>query len=113
MKENRVGFSFGYLPTKSRLRSDARFNGRGRIDVLDLRVGQSEDAFDVMAVPCVEHPAHDLHVLLRHRLLRQPGGFEGFRPCGVVAHAHRLAVPEPVKADIGLIDYEVLSPRPV
>ena len=23
-------------------------------------------------------PAHDLHVLLRHRLLREPGGFEGF-----------------------------------
>jgi hypothetical protein len=24
------------------------------------------------------HPTHDLDILPRHRLLRQPGGFEGF-----------------------------------
>ena len=29
---------------------------------------------------CVVQPAHNLHVLLRHRLLRQPGGFEGLSP---------------------------------
>jgi hypothetical protein len=60
----------------------ARLNGRGRIDVLGLRISHSEDGFDVMTVPGVEHPARNLHVLLRHRprsiaLLRQPGGFEG------------------------------------
>ena len=31
------------------------------------------------AVPCGQGAMNDLHVLLRHRLLRQPHGFEGFR----------------------------------
>src|SRR4029450_9506056 len=31
-------------------------------------------------------PPHDLHVLLRHRLLRQPGGFEG----GVATQSQRV-----------------------
>jgi hypothetical protein len=31
-----------------------------------------------VSVPVVPEPPHDLHVLLRHRLHRQPHGFEGF-----------------------------------
>jgi hypothetical protein len=31
---------------------------------------------------CVEQPPHDLHVLPRHRLLRQAGGFERFSADG-------------------------------
>ena len=38
-------------------------------------------------VPTPRRRAHDLHVLLRHRLLRQPGGFEGFVWSGDVATA--------------------------
>src|SRR4051812_2553550 len=46
-----------------------------------------------------EAPPHDLDVLLRHRLLRQPGGFEGFRAVCVFADAiepaaAQLASPE-------------------
>ena len=35
-----------------------------------------------------------LHVLLRHRLLPQPGGFEGFRTIGVPVHSERFPVSE-------------------
>ena len=31
---------------------------------------------------------------LRHRLLREPGGFEGFRPAPIQADTHYLAVPQ-------------------
>ena len=39
-------------------------------------------------------PPHDLNVLLRHRLLAQPGGFEGFGHVRVHLHPDRLSVPE-------------------
>ena len=50
-------------------------------------------------------PPHDLHVLLRHRLLRQPGGFEGLVPLRVLVDVGDLAVPQPevqVDAEIDL-----------
>ena len=42
----------------------------------------------------LDHLAHDLHVLLRHRLLRQPGGFEGFGLGREELDPHDLAVAE-------------------
>src|SRR5215208_1790012 len=36
-------------------------------------------------------PAHDLDVLLRHRLLQQPGGFERLRSAGIGSGMTRLA----------------------
>jgi hypothetical protein len=41
---------------------------------------EREHRLGVMARCGVVDLAHDLHVLLRHRLLRQPGGFEGLLP---------------------------------
>src|SRR4029077_4946779 len=35
---------------------------------------------EVVALPCLEHAPHDLHVLLRHHLLLQPHGFERLSP---------------------------------
>jgi hypothetical protein len=45
----------------------ARLNGRGGIDVLDLRISKGEHRLDVLAVPSVQDAPHDLYVLLRHR----------------------------------------------
>src|SRR5204863_44384 len=47
---------------------------------VDLAVGGEvlEPGVYVPTVERLEGSAHDLHVLLRHRLLRQPGSFEGF-----------------------------------
>jgi hypothetical protein len=36
----------------------------------------------------------DLHVLLRHRLLLEPGGFEGFVSVEVLLAAHNSAIPD-------------------
>jgi hypothetical protein len=41
--------------------------------------------------PPGEDPAHDLHVLLRHRLLLQPHGFEGVWTSGIDIDANDLA----------------------
>src|SRR5207249_4318055 len=42
----------------------------------------------------VQYPAHDLHVLLRHRLLRKPGGFEGLGPVRVELPTYGFPVAE-------------------
>ena len=44
---------------------------------LDLGVRGLQERLDVVPEEGVHALAEDLHVLLRHRLLRQPGGFEG------------------------------------
>jgi hypothetical protein len=43
------------------------------------------------------HSPHDLDVLLRHRLLRQPGGFEGVLPGRERAKVHDEPVPDRVE----------------
>src|SRR5215211_7329151 len=43
----------------------------------DVLVEGPQDAFEVASAEGIEGPNNDLHVLLRHRLLRQPDGFEG------------------------------------
>ena len=47
---------------------------------LDVRCGGIEEEVVVALVPAGESVAHQLHVLLRHRLLPQPGGLEGLLP---------------------------------
>src|SRR5439155_212304 len=55
-------------------------------------VVQLTNGIHVPRVPCLEGRSHDLHVLLRHRLLRQPHGFEGLFFAPVVVESHALAV---------------------
>src|SRR5437016_1115625 len=50
------------------------------------------------SLPCAplyrfDKPTHDLHVLLRHRLLRQPHGFEGIVALGPVALRPAVSLP--------------------
>src|SRR4029078_645060 len=40
------------------------------------------------------HPTNDLHVLLRHRLLLKPGGFEGFLPSSLEVYADYFCLSE-------------------
>jgi hypothetical protein len=42
----------------------------------------------------LNRPPHDLHVLLRHRLLRQAGGFEGFGTVREPLNANDLPLPD-------------------
>src|SRR6185295_3172947 len=43
---------------------------------LDLRMQSASEGISI-AVECCHPPLHQLHVLLRHRLIRESGGFEG------------------------------------
>src|SRR6185295_7691735 len=49
-----------------------------RDSVLELRVEVLGKGLGIIRIPGLECTAHDLDVLLRHRLLRESGGFEGF-----------------------------------
>jgi hypothetical protein len=49
--------------------------------------------FEVACVYSLELSNHDLHVLLRHSLLRKPGGFESLRMARVEEHAQQRAAP--------------------
>ena len=49
----------------------------------------------VAAIERLVDLTHDLHVLLRHRLLRQPGGFEGLDPGRETTQPNDLPVREP------------------
>ena len=49
---------------------------------------------------------HQLHVLLRHRLLRQPHGFEGFGSVGVLADAIEPAAAQLVNPEDALVDLD-------
>jgi hypothetical protein len=53
-----------------------RFRQGRANDVGDIRVEVVDPLAEVPLSPGVKDPMHDLHVLLRHRLLPQPGGFE-------------------------------------
>jgi hypothetical protein len=57
------------------------------IEILDHR-------FDAALVPPEDRATGYLDVLLRHLLLRQPGGFQGFVVSHVVRNADRLPVPK-------------------
>src|SRR5205823_3684774 len=58
----------------------------------------------ISAVESVVHPPHDLDVLLRHRLLRKPGGFEGLFPIAVAIHARKKAIADDEEHGEGALD---------
>src|SRR5215218_2618035 len=78
-----------------------------RIKLIDNRVG-------IAAKGGVVQLPHDLDVLLRHRLPRQPGGFvEGFRVAVPVAAPHDKTVPTAEDHPVLRIDWETpLRPTP-
>jgi hypothetical protein len=59
-------------------------------------VHQFDDAFEISAVVDIDEAPHDFHVLLRHRLLRQPRGFEGIGFGLEEVDADHEAISEPV-----------------
>src|SRR4029079_11233683 len=61
----------------------------------DLGVVLVNPRLEVVAVPGFHVPFEDLHVLLRHRLLPQPGGFEGLLQLPVLLDSNVLAIPNP------------------
>src|SRR4051794_23761133 len=61
--------------TDSRLRAVGPLGERIPSDVLRTK---RKERVETSRIPRRDDPACDLHVLLRHRLLPQPGGFEGF-----------------------------------
>ena len=65
---------------------------------LDIGIKSLHGGVEVVAVESRVGPAHDLHVLLRHRLLPQPGGFEGFVTGPILAAPHDLPVSDRVEA---------------
>src|SRR5919109_886540 len=65
---------------RSATTSGSRFHRASGIDVLDLRVHKLDRPRELLSRPGVVEAPHDPHVLLRHRLLRQPCGFEGGSP---------------------------------
>src|SRR5918994_4675603 len=52
---------------------------------------------------------HDLDVLLRHRLLRQPDGFEGFVTGRVLAATRKLSASNRVDERFRLIDFDAAA----
>ena len=59
---------------------------------LDSRVEVGQERVYPIAFGGIKGALDNLHVLLRHRLLRQPGGFEGFGGIQVGSDANRFAV---------------------
>src|SRR5512132_705527 len=80
------------LPTKQSFQPPVLTRLRYVVVVdLNLRVESFKGRFQVAAYVRVVGTAHDLHVLLRHRLLPQPGGFEGLCLGAEQPIAHELA----------------------
>ena len=89
--------------------------------VLDVRVEQSllDHGFPAALVPELRDPPNDVHVLLRHRLLRQPGGLESVLPRSEAMHPDDLATVHQqvdsellVEVDVTCTASEVGMPQP-
>src|SRR5829696_545972 len=59
---------------------------------LERVVDERQDGFNACFGPRLIQPAQPLHILLRHRLLPQPDGFEGLVAVEVGQSASNLAV---------------------
>ena len=66
--------------------------------------------FSMPSMERVEDSPHDLHVLLRHRLLREPGGFEGL--ASVEEPARSCGPTVPIMSSSGLRHHPAARPRP-
>ena len=64
---------------------------RGRKDQLVIRMLVAKRRIPIAAIDGVLDRPHDLHVLLRHRLLRQPGGCEGASVAAPSVRHHALS----------------------
>ena len=79
-------------------------------DPLDVGVEEVEELRQVGGPRCVcpverlEGPPHDLHVLLRHRLLREPEGFEGLLVIAEQLDSDDLVLADCVEARSSLFD---------
>ena len=62
---------------------------------VQLLVGMAQFPHRLAVTPVIgrDRTLHDLHVLLRHRLLREAGGFEGFRLCPADTPPHAFSAP--------------------
>src|SRR5215207_6830479 len=71
----------------------------------DVAMDQGEGTVEVLAATAngFQPATCGLHVLLRHRLLRKAGGFEGFLSCPVLAAPRNLPVSERVEGGVGQI----------
>src|SRR5829696_243788 len=81
-------------------------------DAFDLRVHLSKQRLLVAPVQRVIHARRTVHVLLRHRLLRQPGGFERFLSGEVLAPRGNLAVPNCEDDRVADVDLHVAVLHP-
>src|SRR4030095_3468330 len=67
-------------------------------------------SFDISCGPRLSRGSHDLHVLLRHRLLREAGGFEGFVWLSVRLEMDDLSVSE--RPYVGDVSFALNSGKP-
>src|SRR5436190_2224067 len=81
-----------------RTAKDSPFQGRSHRHDLSIRGEASPESLGVTSVERFYCRPHDLHVLLRHRLLREPHGFEGLSVVPEELHAEHLSLPERVDA---------------
>jgi hypothetical protein len=100
------------LPPLSRLRPPAvdvskPREGQGLPD--DLWAQETQPGIRVAPIDGINRFPHDLDVLLRNHLLRQPGGFEGLLARLIEAVAHDLRPPHVVDAKEVALD---LNPAP-
>jgi hypothetical protein len=72
--------SLSPLPQLGVAAKGARLGNFGAKGHLAVVIEEAQEPIDVAFVPGFHEAVHDLHVLLRHRLLRQAHGFEGNRP---------------------------------
>jgi hypothetical protein len=80
------------------IRPPALIEGRVLRPDLDLRIGVLDPIVDVAAIPPLKRLAYHLDVLLRHRLLLKPGGFEGLPDLEVAPRTYNLAARMPETA---------------
>jgi dihydrofolate reductase len=82
----------------------------GRLIQLAVLIKCGEDAFDVAPVEGFGESLHRLDVLLRHHLLRQPGGFQSLGALVEVDLADALAVTEGMDLELPVFDLDAAAP---
>src|SRR5215211_5140513 len=103
---HRLGFGTDHIPHRLRIGkviaypvmtpvAAAPHEGRGQGQQLDFRRVQRQQLFYITICHRLQASAGNLHVLLRHRLLLQPGGFEGFGVSAKRLPPDDLAVAKP------------------
>jgi hypothetical protein len=81
-------------------------------DVIDDQIALAKTV-KTPFVELVNGAPHDLHVLLRHRLLQQPGGFEGPLAIPKRLHASHLSITQGEDRRGGLLQLDPIPPAKV